>query len=511
MLIEMHCHTSEHSACSSVSAVELVQKVFAKKLQGLVLTDHHFLWSEADLAELRREAGLPEEFVILSGQETKVVTFGDVLIYGAPVTIPRGASLGEIRKEYPNVAIVWAHPYRDGRKPTQDLLCSPLLDGIEIFNSNHTVRGNSLGLQDWRRYHFIATGGTDTHGASYAGIYPTWFKTAPGTIEELASAIKKGHCHPFLKETSFRDTEKVTEVTIGAGQLNKTPESIIIRKPTDPVEWNKAERAFHVMAAIADNGFDKGIFRVPRAIDKNAESKTLIEQGMGRESLFDKLLSSTTEEQVEYLRLSGCWLARLHGLQLRITTPEEFLREEARRLNGESLRFSKTNHPYSNKVAEIVAAVQMAEVGLVDTESSSLVQGHGDYHPKNIIIGQDNPNEHSTLYVAAIDFERSQFMPAAFDVGWFLAQFRSQFSAHPEIPTSLAEDEFLATYLSEAGPALPKDFLRQVELFRARANISIAAYLVKLGLGETGELWRTLVEAERALIFFDKDSFNTET
>jgi len=47
--------------------------------------------------------------------------------------------------------------------------------------------------------------------------------------------------------------------------------------------------------------------------------------------------------------------------------------------------------------------------------------------------------------------------------------------------------------------AIPKDFLRQVELFRARANISIASYLVKLGLGDSAELWQLLVEAERAL------------
>jgi 3',5'-nucleoside bisphosphate phosphatase len=511
MLVEMHCHSSEHSGCSKVSAVELVQRVYAKRLQGLVLTDHHFLWSEVDLAELRRKAGMPEPFVILSGQETNVPTFGDVLIYGAPVIIPRGTSLSEIRTEYPNVAIVWAHPYRDGREPTQELLCSPLLDGIEIFNSNHTVRGNSLGLQDWRRYGFSATGGTDTHGASYAGIYPTWFKNVVGTIEELAGEIKKGNCLPYLKETSLRETDKVTEVTIGAGHHNKAPESIVIRKPADHEAWNKAERAFHVMAAIADNGFDHGIFRVPRAIDKNSEAKTLIEQGVGRESLFDKLVSATAEEKVEYLRLAGRWLARLHGLQLSITTPQEFLREEARRLSGESLRFSKTNHPYSRKVAEIAAAVQKAEEQLVETESGSLIQGHGDYHPKNIIIGQDNPNERSTLYVAAIDFERSQLMPPAFDVGWFLAQFRSQFAAYPELLASLDEEAFLAAYLTEAGPAISNGFLRQVELFRARANISIAAFLIKLGLGETGELWRTLVEAERALINFDKDSSNTES
>ena len=43
------------------------------------------------------------------------------------------------------------------------------------------------------------------------------------------------------------------------------------------------------------------------------------------------------------------------------------------------------------------------------------------------------------------------------------------------------------------------DFLRQVELFRARTNLSIAAYLIKVGLGESDNLWRVLLEAEQAL------------
>ena len=39
-------------------------------------------------------------------------------------------------------------------------------------------------------------------------------------------------------------------------------------------------------------------------------------------------------------------------------------------------------------------------------------------------------------------------------------------------------------------------FEAQLELFRARSHLSIAAYLVKLGLGDSGALYRVLVEAE---------------
>jgi hypothetical protein len=42
-------------------------------------------------------------------------------------------------------------------------------------------------------------------------------------------------------------------------------------------------------------------------------------------------------------------------------------------------------------------------------------------------------------------------------------------------------------------------FYRQVEIFRARTNLSIAAYLIKVGMGDSSNLWRVLVEAEQSL------------
>ena len=85
-------------------------------------------------------------------------------------------------------------------------------------------------------------------------------------------------------------------------------------------------------------------------------------------------------------------------------------------------------------------------------------------------------------------------LPPAFDVGTFLAQFRNQFFANPEILARLNEEIFLDAYVTEAGPPTG-EFLRQVELFRARTNLGIASYLIKVGMGESEDLWRVLVEA----------------
>lgn len=499
MLIEMHSHTAEHSSCSSVSAVELVRRVFAKGLQGIVLTDHHHLWAMEDLASLRRAAEVPDHFLILSGQELSSAEIGDVLVFGATRTLPRGTPLLEVRRLYPDAALVWAHPYRGSRIPSEKELKDPLLDGIEIFNSNHTVRGNTRGLQDWHRYRFTAIAGTDTHGKSYAGTYPTYFDHPVNNITEMAEEIRRGRCRPFLKEIPRSGANsRVTEVTIGTKGMDEERERIIIKTLESRQKWNAAERGYHIMKMVFSHGFDGGLYRVPRPIDEDASSMTLIEQGMRGKSLFDKLLTSSVEDGTEYLRLTARWLAKLHNCRLVITPADEFLERESKRLGKYIERFADICHPQLRKASEIAAVVREAEQQLVREAPALLVQGHGDFHPKNVFVGQDSQEKRATLYVAAIDFESSLLLPPAFDIGCFLSQFRNQFFSHEEILRNFPESLFLNAYL-EAADSVSADFGRQVELFRARTNLSIAAYLIKLGLGDSEDLWRLLVEAEKAV------------
>src|SRR5512135_480075 len=120
MILEMHCHTAEHSGCSTVSAADVVQRNFDMGLQGTVLTDHHYLWPPGEIAELRRRLKVPDYYLVLSGQEVFTPELGDVLVYGADVSIEKGTSLKSIRKTFPSAAIIWAHPYRDEHIPPPD-------------------------------------------------------------------------------------------------------------------------------------------------------------------------------------------------------------------------------------------------------------------------------------------------------------------------------------------------------------------------------------------------------
>jgi 3',5'-nucleoside bisphosphate phosphatase len=200
MLLEIHCHTAEHSSCSKAAAIDLIRQIHRKNLHGVIITDHHFLRPEQDLRLLKQSEGVPGYFVVLSGQEITTSDMGDVLVYGAAQVIRMGTSVVTIRSDYPNAAIVLAYPHRNGKRPDDERLLNPLIDAVEIFNSNHSVSDNARGLTDWHRYKFVAVAGTDTHGTSYAGTYPTHFDHPIETIDEFAEELRKGHCRPSLVE-----------------------------------------------------------------------------------------------------------------------------------------------------------------------------------------------------------------------------------------------------------------------------------------------------------------------
>ncbi len=500
MLLEMHSHTLEYSACSHVSAVELVRRVLEKGLQGIVLTDHHHLWSEVELESLRREAGVPDYFLLLSGQELTTRDLGDVLVYGASDTVAAGTPLAEVRRYYPDAALVWAHPYRKGRTPSTEALSSSLLDGVEIFNSNQTMRENSRGLRDWHRVRFTALAGTDTHGPRYAGLYPTLFDHPVKNIDDLAHEIRKGRCRPFFREISmFGSRNRVTEVTIGSGGVREIQERFIIKALDSPGEWHSAERAYRLLQALNRTGFPDNVFRIPQTVDEDPESMTIIEQSLEGEVLYDQLLKAAPSEGRACLQLAARWLARLHNLRVCLTPSGEFLEREPSRIANYLEAFTRARHPYASRMKDLAEAVREREEKLVRANPQILLQGHGDYHPKNILIGRDSFKNVDPLFIAAVDFESSFCLPPAFDVGYFLAQFRNMFFHHTEVLQRYSEDIFLSTYL-EYSEVAGEGFTSQVELFRARANLSIGAYLVKLGLGKTENLWQVLMEAEHALL-----------
>lgn len=493
MILEMHSHTAEFSSCSHVAAIDLVRRACELGLQGIVLTDHHHYWPPEKLLRLRRKAALPDHFLLFSGQEVTTFDVGDVLVYGADATIKKGTPLSVIRTHFPEAAIVWAHPYREEKQPTREQLTNPLLDGVEIFNSNQTHLENSRGLRDWHRYHFTATGGTDTHAVDYTGTFPTHFDHPVASVTELAAELRRGHCRPFFKEVPHSGSNiQLTELTWG-GPGN--PREKIIVKELQAKKWATADRSFHILDELHRLGFPAGPYRVPRPLARDPEARTLVEQGIDGTTLYEKIVHADPAGARESLELTAGWLARLHGMGLQITPAGEFLSSEEALLAEFLAAFTTMKHRQTRRAREVLEHILHAEHRLYSGHPERLVQGHGDFNPKNILLGQDNA---SHPFLAAIDFDYSCCMPPALDVGTMLAQMRHQFFRHPEAMKKATEQLFLDAY-RRAGGGSGALFAIEVELFRARANLSIAHYLIKIGLGYGEDIWRVLVEADQSM------------
>ncbi len=498
MIVEMHCHTSEHSRCSHVAAVELLRRAHQMGIETVVLTDHHYQWDADELADLRRTAGLPEIFCTLAGQEVGTRDFGHVLVYGASETIDRqDITVREIRTQHPDAAVIWAHPYRDGRTPEPARLLDPLLDGIEIFSSNYAISEAIRAMHDWHRYKFTAIGGTDTHAYSYAGTYPTIFDHPIDSIDVLVAEIKAGRCRPYFKEVQRAGTTRTTvkEVTVGPKLAEKRKKMVV--KTFENVEaWQAGERTSHIVEQLCEHGFDKGPCRVPRPLDRDPSTLSVAEERIKGPSLFDALTAPDADRSVQYMEQAALWLVTLHNAALELTPKDEYQEIEPERLDYYLTSLIDQQHRHLGRVRQVRDRVWERELALLQSHSDLLVQGHGDYHPKNIFISRDDFGD--AEHIAVIDFGSSYQLPRAFDVGTFMAQYVNMFFDYHDVQRHTPAEIFLETYLAHA-ENLEDDFIPHVDLYKARTCLSILYYLTKVGMADSENFWRILVEAEKSL------------
>src|SRR5437667_6169476 len=97
MKFDLHMHTTRHSLDSQMDPFVLVRQARKVGLDGVVITEHDWLWTEPELDELRSAApGL----IILAGVEVTAAE-GHFLAYGVtnPFALPRGIGVTELCRE----------------------------------------------------------------------------------------------------------------------------------------------------------------------------------------------------------------------------------------------------------------------------------------------------------------------------------------------------------------------------------------------------------------------------
>ncbi len=197
MKFDLHLHTARHSPDSTMDPYVMLRRARELGLDGLVITEHDWLWTEDELNELRAEApGL----VILSGIEVSARE-GHFLVYGVtdPFAVPRGIRVAELCREVHRQggAVVAAHPFRFGQR-FQEILQrdKPDLDGLEMMSKNMDADLRRKTAEVQSRLGLAGLGNSDAHHEDTLGFCFTRFHDPVHTMKDLVAAIRARRSTP---------------------------------------------------------------------------------------------------------------------------------------------------------------------------------------------------------------------------------------------------------------------------------------------------------------------------
>ena len=194
---DLHMHTTRHSPDSVLDPTVLVRRAEELGLDGLVITEHDWLWSEEELEELRAEApGLQ----IYSGIEVSAQE-GHFLAHGVtdPSRVPRGISVLELCREVHRQGgiVIAAHPFRWGQ-PFDEIVAQlgPALDGLELMSKNMDPFCRARAAEIAAAYQLPGLGSSDSHEEETLGVCYTRFETPIRDYRGLIAALRNGSGTP---------------------------------------------------------------------------------------------------------------------------------------------------------------------------------------------------------------------------------------------------------------------------------------------------------------------------
>ncbi len=188
MLIDLHCHTKIHSACSALTPDALVRAAQARGLDGVCITEHDALWPLEDIERVAKEM----EFVVLRGMEV-TTEVGHVLVFGATSHRSEMASLEALRRlvAEDGALMFLAHPSRKyGTLLPSDL--PSWFDSVESQNGTEGILQNDHAVHLARSMRLPGIGGSDAHSVREVGICATEFDGDVRTEASFLVALRSG-------------------------------------------------------------------------------------------------------------------------------------------------------------------------------------------------------------------------------------------------------------------------------------------------------------------------------
>jgi predicted metal-dependent phosphoesterase TrpH len=191
MKFDLHMHTTRHSPDSQMEPLALVRQARKIGLDGVVITEHDWLWTPEELEELRAAA---RGLIVLAGVEVTAAE-GHFLAYGVtnPFAIAKGIGVAELCREVHRQggAVVAAHPFRWGQ-PFDAILREeqPELDGLELMTDHMDADCRKRAAEVFRRYPLAGLGSSDAHHPELLGVCYSEFEPAIRTNQDLVKAIR---------------------------------------------------------------------------------------------------------------------------------------------------------------------------------------------------------------------------------------------------------------------------------------------------------------------------------
>jgi predicted metal-dependent phosphoesterase TrpH len=195
LLIDLHLHTRRHSRCSSIDEYALIQQAVDRGLDGVVITEHHYQWSQDELDELIATADAPN-FLVLTGFEYTSAK-GDMLIYGLEPEQVEAFEPGRDPEAMLQQALDWgaaciaAHPTR-AEVPFDERIADMPFHGLEVQSVNIQPHEQRLAKKLAQNLEIPPTSASDAHRIQDVGAYAMEFDDLITSMADLRAALKRG-------------------------------------------------------------------------------------------------------------------------------------------------------------------------------------------------------------------------------------------------------------------------------------------------------------------------------
>jgi predicted metal-dependent phosphoesterase TrpH len=191
MKFDLHLHTTQHSSDSDMEPLAMCRRAVEIGLDGVVITEHDWLWTEAELQVLRKRY---PQLIILAGIEVTCQE-GHFLIYGVrnPYAFPHSMPVADLCREIHRQggAVVAAHPFRWGQ-PFDEILRDeqPDLDGIEVMTNNMDAECRRRAAEIVRQRPLAGMGSSDAHREATLGVCYSEFEMPIRDMANLVAGIR---------------------------------------------------------------------------------------------------------------------------------------------------------------------------------------------------------------------------------------------------------------------------------------------------------------------------------